>query len=171
MVKRGSKVRVRQRGSAKAHLSAFAFRSTCRASYVRWVWSLKWSFRAVRVRLIMDTLVPVPGRRFADAVPVGARQAMPTLRTRSRTSCRSNCGEVVAKIVLCFGTSREANTWPLILLSRRASEAESGDRKERAYSFRVSMRLASSRPIQAATTSYSNRRPTNPHCANPSRAK
>jgi hypothetical protein len=27
-------------------------------------------FGAVRFRLIMDTLVPVPGRQFADAVPV-----------------------------------------------------------------------------------------------------
>src|SRR5436190_1310337 len=33
-------------GSAKApHVGAFAFRSTCRFSRVRWVWSRLWSFR------------------------------------------------------------------------------------------------------------------------------
>ena len=33
-------------GSAKApHVGAFAFRTTCRFSHVRWVWSCLWSFR------------------------------------------------------------------------------------------------------------------------------
>jgi hypothetical protein len=46
MVKEGVDGSSPSEGSVKApHVGAFVFRSTCRFSRVRWVWSRSWSFR------------------------------------------------------------------------------------------------------------------------------
>src|SRR5205085_3789034 len=52
-------------GSAKApHVGAFAFRTTCSSSNVRWVWSRLWSFRA------RDSTSSAQKKRLALALPI-----------------------------------------------------------------------------------------------------
>jgi hypothetical protein len=60
-------------GSAKApHVGAFAFRSTCRFSRVRWVWSRLWSFR-------VDGPLPARPRNCSTERESAAQQTLPTV--------------------------------------------------------------------------------------------
>jgi len=64
MVRRRSTVRFGKGAPGK-----FTFSKLVAISFVAFVERVVETFH-VRFRLIMDTLVPVPGRQFADAVPV-----------------------------------------------------------------------------------------------------
>jgi hypothetical protein len=97
MVRRGSTVRVRQEGSAKAqHVAAFAFSSpTCTVGSVRWIWSRLWSFRVQNGVARKHPTAFVPARAGAWGcwmrVKSYGRVRQGTPRNTTRTRVRFRC--------------------------------------------------------------------------------